>query len=215
MFRAAGDQTRVAVALNSLGVMARDRGDTAAARAAFEEAADGYRALDDRHRLADSLSNLAFVAIDAGQLDEAAALFGESMALDRVFDNQWGVAQNLCGQALLALARGAPDDAAALLAEAVRALRALGDRLSVVRALELLAATAALRNDHALAARLWGAATAQRDAAGEPRTAGETASVERHLNASRDALGPDEFAATETAGAALDLETALADALAR
>ena len=215
MFRAAGDQTRVAVALNSLGVMARDRGDTAAARAAFEEAADGYRALDDRHRLADSLSNLAFVAIDAGQLDEAAALFGESMALDRVFDNQWGVAQNLCGQALLALARGAPDDAAALLAEAVRALRALGDRLSVVRALELLAATAALRNDHALAARLWGAATAQRDAAGEPRTAGEAASVERHLNASRAALGPDEFAAAETAGAALDLETALADALAR
>ena len=213
MFRTAGDQARVAVALNSLGIIARDRGDAAAARAAFEEAADVYRSLDDRHRLADSLSNLAFVAIDREQLDEAAALFGESIALDRAFDNQWGVAQNLSGQALLSLARGAPDEAAALLAESVQALRPLGDRLSLVRALELLGATAAVRSDHAFAARLWGAATAQRDAAGEPRTIADAAVIDRHLDVSRAALGPERFAAAATAGAALELEAALAEAL--
>ncbi len=55
MFRIAGDRTRSAVALNSLGAMARDRGDAAAARIAFEEAIDTYRSLEDDHRLADSL----------------------------------------------------------------------------------------------------------------------------------------------------------------
>jgi tetratricopeptide (TPR) repeat protein len=214
MFRAAGDQARVAVALNSLGVMARERGDTAGARAAFEDASDAYRSLDDRRRLADSLSNLAFVAIDEQQLDDAAALFSESIALDRAFANDWGVAQNLSGQAVLALARGAPDEAAALLAEAVQTLRRLGDRLSLVTALDRLAATAAVRNDHAFAARLWGAATAQRDAAGEPRTAGEAATTDRYVDVSRAALGPERFAAAATGGAALELDAALAEALA-
>jgi tetratricopeptide (TPR) repeat protein len=209
MFRAAGDDARVGVALNSLGVMARERGDAAGARAAFEEASEIHRARDDRHRLADSLSNLAFVALDQDRLDAAAALFAESIALDRAFDNQWGIAQNLSGQAALALARGAPDAAAALLAETVAALRPLGDRPSLVAALERLAATAALRGDHGLAARLWGAATAQRDAAGEPRTPAEAAAIDRHLDASRAALGAERFAAAAAAGAELDLDAAL------
>jgi predicted ATPase/DNA-binding SARP family transcriptional activator len=214
MFRAAGDRARVAVALNSLGVMARERGDAVDARAAFEEASDAYRSLGDRHRLADSLSNLAFVAIDQGQLDEAEALFAESITLDRAFDNQWGVAQNLSGQASLALARGAPDESAALLTQAVEALRSLGDRPSLVVALEGLAATAAVREDHAFAARLWGAATAQRDAAGEPRTAADAATLDRYVDASRSALGPERFAAAATDGAGLDLDAALTEALA-
>src|SRR4051812_9625757 len=130
MFRAAGDEERIPVALNSLGIMARERGDLAGARRALEEAADRYRARDDRHRLADVLSNLAFVAVDQDRLDDAATLFAESIALDRAFDNQWGVAQNRSGEALLALARGAPEAAAELLAEAVHVLRPLGDRLS-------------------------------------------------------------------------------------
>jgi tetratricopeptide (TPR) repeat protein len=214
MFRAAGDRTRVPVALNSLGAMAFGRGDAVRARAAFEEAIGLYRSLGDGQRLADSISNLAFVAIDQGRLEEAAALFAESIALDRRFDNHWGIAQNLSGQAALALARGAPDEAAALLTEAVQALRALGDRPSLITALERLAATAAMRGDHAVAARLWGAATAQREAAGEPRSASEAAAVDRHLDASRAALGPDGFAAAAASGAGLDLEAALAEALA-
>jgi hypothetical protein len=194
--------------------MARERGDAARARAAFEEAIDLYRSRGDRHRLADSLSNLALMAVDEDRLDEAATLFAESMALDREFDNHWGVAQNLSGQATLALARDAPGEAAMLLADAVQALRELGDRLSLVTALERLAATAAARNDHARAARWWGAATALRDTAGEPRTAAEAAAIDRHLDASRSALGSESFAAAAAGGAALELDPALNEALA-
>jgi predicted ATPase/DNA-binding SARP family transcriptional activator len=214
MFRAAGDPERIPVALNSLGIMARERGDTAGARSAFEEAAARYRARDDRHRLADVLSNLAFVAVDQDRLDDAAALFAESIVLDRAFDNGWGVAQNRSGQAMVELARGAHQAAAELLAEAVETLRPLGDRLSLLTVLERLAATAAVRNDHAAAARLWGAAKAERDIAGEPCTATEAAEIDRHLDASRAALGPERFAAIASGGATLDLETALAEALA-
>ena len=148
-----------------------------AARVAFEEAIDAYRSLEDRHRLADSLCQPGGRGDRPGPARRGRALFAESIALDRAFDNHWGIAQNLSGQATLALARGEPDQAAALLADAVQSLRRLGDRLSLVAALERLAATAAAREDHAFAARLWGAAGAQRDAAGEPRTAAEAAAL--------------------------------------
>ncbi|MBS1887630.1 MAG: tetratricopeptide repeat protein [Actinobacteria bacterium] len=213
MFRRAGDRTRVAVALNSLGALARERGDPEAARAGFAEAIEIYRALEDRQRLADPLSNLGVVAVDDGRLEEAATLFEESIALDRAFENRWGVAQTFSGMAALALARGAPDEALALLAEAAEVLRALDDRPSLVRVLEQLAATAAVRGDDALAARLWGAATAQRETAGEPRTSGDAAAIDRHLDASREALGPERFAEAAGGGAAIELETALAEAL--
>jgi tetratricopeptide (TPR) repeat protein len=215
MFREAGDRVRIAVALNSLAIMARERGDIAAARAAFEETIAVYRSLDERHRLSDALSNLAVVAVDQDSLEEAAALFEESLALDREFDNRWGIAQNLAGQAGLALAHRDPDRATALLAEAIDVQRELEDRPSLLRALERLAAAAAVRGDHTAAARLWGAAEAQRDAVGEPITAGEAAAVERHLAASREALGPEAFAAAASAGAALDLDGALGEALRR
>jgi hypothetical protein len=61
---------------------------------------------------------------------------------------------------------------------------------------------------------LWGAATAQREAAGEPRSAAEEATLERHLDASSAALGPDGFAAAAAGGGVLGLEEALAEALA-
>ena len=91
MFRGIGDRARVAVALNSLGAIARERGDADEARAAFEEVIDAYRGMGDRQRLADSLSNLAMVALHQDQLDEAAALFADSIVLDRESDNQWGM----------------------------------------------------------------------------------------------------------------------------
>jgi hypothetical protein len=71
-----------------------------------------------------------------------------------------------------------------------------------------------MRGDHAVAARLWGAATAQREAAGLPRTCTEAAAVDRHLETSRTALGPEGFAAAAAGGAGLELEAALAEALA-
>jgi tetratricopeptide (TPR) repeat protein len=213
MFRAAGDRARVGVALNSLAIIARDSGDPAGARAAFEEAIAVYRSLDDRHRLADTLSNLGVVSIDEGRLDEAAALFEESIAIDRGFDNQWGIAQTLSGQAALALARGCGDEATALLAEAIEVMGRLDDRPSLIRTLDPLAATASVRGDHLLAARLWGAATTHREEIGEPRTVGEAAAVDRHLDASRAALGSEGFSRAAATGSVLELETVLAEAL--
>lgn len=215
MFRATGEQARMGVALNSLAIIARDRGDAAGARAAFEEAIGVYRSVGDLRRLADTLSNLGVVSVDEGRLEDAAALLEESLALDRRYDNQWGIAQTLSGQAALALARGRGDEAAALLAEAIEVMGRLDDRPSLIRALDPLAATASVRGDHLLAARLWGAATAHREEIGEPRTVGEAAAVDRHLDASRAALGSERFDRAAAAGAVLELETALAEALRR
>lgn len=172
-----------------------------------------YRSLDDLRRLADGLSNLGVVAVDEGRLEEAAALFEESIALDRRFDNRWGMAQTLCGQAALALARGRADESAALLSEAVEVMGRLDDRPSLIRTLDPLAATASVRGDHLLAARLWGAATTHREEIGEPRTVGEAAAVDRHLDVSRAALGSEGFSRAAATGSVLELETVLAEAL--
>jgi len=212
MFRVAGDRTRIAMALNSLGIVARERGDSAGARAAFEEAIGLHRSLGDLRRVADALSNLGVVAVDEGRLDEAEALFEESSTLDRRFDNQWGMAQTICGQAALALARGRADESAALLSDAVEVFDRLDDRPSLIGTIEQFAATASVRGEHLLAARLWGAATARRADIGQPCSIGETAAIERYVGASRTALGSTAFAAAEAAGAALELETALAEA---
>jgi hypothetical protein len=77
------------------------------------------------------------------------------------------------------------------------------------------AAAASVRGDDLLAARVWGAATAHREAVGEPRSLGEAAAIDPYLNRSRAALGGKSFHRAATAGAALELETALADALGR
>ena len=154
------------------GCMARERGDAAGARAAFEEASDALplaRRSPPARRLA-LQPGLRGARPGAARRGRGAVRARASPSTARS-TTDWGVAQNLSGQGALALARGAPGEAAALLAEAVEALRA-ARRPAVARRRRSSGSPPRRRcaATTPLAARLWGAATAQRDAAGEPRT---------------------------------------------
>jgi hypothetical protein len=68
------------VSLNTLGIVAKDEGDHARARALLEDALGLARALEDPSREATTLLNLAAVASDAEDLEGAERLLERCLA---------------------------------------------------------------------------------------------------------------------------------------
>jgi ATP/maltotriose-dependent transcriptional regulator MalT len=105
----------VAMALDSLGEIARCEGDPAGGTPSFEEALGYGRVLGDDLIIAWSLHNLGHVALHQGELAAADAQFRESLRLRW----QWGpgvnVAAGLAGLASIAAREGKLTDAARLL----------------------------------------------------------------------------------------------------
>jgi hypothetical protein len=76
-----------------------------------------------------------------------------------------------------------------------------------------MAGIAGVAGQGARAARLLGAAAAQREALGAPQPANERADVEQAVAGARDALGEEGWAAAFAAGRTLTLKDAIAEAL--
>jgi hypothetical protein len=89
----------------------------------------------------------------------------------------------------------------------------MGDHESIAESLEGLGELAAAQGESRRAARLWGAAEAQREVAGVPRSRMERAGHERTVAAARAALGEEAFAAAWEAGRALSPDAAVPFAL--
>jgi hypothetical protein len=87
----------------------------------------------------------------------------------------------------------------------------LGDKLSTLRNLECLAAVVSARGDHGLAARLFGAGEALREAIGAP-VLYYLIDYDAAVAATRDALGVEAFTAWDE-GRAMTLEEAITHAL--
>jgi hypothetical protein len=89
----------------------------------------------------------------------------------------------------------------------------LGDKRGIVESLEGLAEVVGAGGQTSLAARLSGAAEAQRLALGMPQSPRESARMELHLARIRSALGEEVFSAARAAGRSMPLEEAIAIAL--
>jgi hypothetical protein len=90
----------------------------------------------------------------------------------------------------------------------------LGDKEGIVKNLEGLAAVALSGARSERAARLLGNAEGLRGAMGTPLAPGDRAEHDRSVAAARAALGENAFAAAWAEGRAMDLDQAIADALA-
>jgi Predicted ATPase len=77
------DETRRAKALNSVGILALRKGDTLAARQAFEESMLLRHTSGDKSGAAAALNNLGLVAYQEGDLITARARFEDSVAIYR------------------------------------------------------------------------------------------------------------------------------------
>jgi non-specific serine/threonine protein kinase len=211
--RGLGEVAGRARALTALGEVALRRGEYARARALLAESLAQKRALGDRAGMADSLNIAGLVARDEGDYARARALFEESLALMRALGRTWGVVIALSNLGHLALRQGDAARATALLGESLRVAGELGAKWSIAYCLEGLAAVAAGRGQAERAARLWGAAEALREAISAPLPPNLAPYQAGLVAAARAHAGEDEWAGAWTAGRALALEEAIAEAL--
>jgi predicted ATPase/class 3 adenylate cyclase/Tfp pilus assembly protein PilF len=210
LFQEIGDHVGEARATNSLGVVARGRGDLEDARARFEE---GLRL---RERLGmsitNTLNNLGVVATDQDRLDEARALFTRAIELDWAADDRVGVATARSNLAAVALRSGDVAGAEELLRRSLSGFIEAGDTVGIAEDLERSAEAAVLREQLERAATLYGAAAALRDDESIPQPPIDRERQDGLVRDLRARLG-EPFAAAWEHGGIMSRDSAVAFAL--
>jgi predicted ATPase/class 3 adenylate cyclase len=211
LYRQVGDEIGQARALNSLGVVARGRGDLDDARSRFEEG------LELRGRLgmpvSHTLNNLGVAATDQGQFDEARQLFTRVLQLDEAANDRVGVATARSNLAAVALRSGDLSAAAEFLGQSLPGFVDAGDAIGIAEDIERYAEVAGAREDLDRAAMLFAAAAALRDAEGIPHAAVDRRRQATLLSDLRTRLGDRAFDNAWGRGEAMSRASAIALAL--
>ena len=209
LWRQVGDTTRVAATIGNLGLVAQNRHDIARALASFRESHALYEAAGDQRGMAVSLGARARVERQKGNDAEAVPLLERSLALFRELGDDRSLANSLANLGHSALALGDLERSTACFTESLEIRRALGNTLGIAECLEGFAALASASGRPRRAARLYGAAEALREITGAPLLdAPDHAEHERRVNAIRELLYEDSFAAEWAAGRATKPEDA-------
>jgi non-specific serine/threonine protein kinase len=213
----AGDALHTALALIGLGALAIMRGDADRGTARLEEARAAAQDVTDR-RLAGIMAgwveiNLAVAPRAAGQYALAAAHLEEALRLQRDAGFAEGVILALGDLGNVAREQGDAARALALYGEALDLSRAHPGTRVVVEVIEAVSILAAAAGQPARAARLLGAARAQRDRLGlRYGVRADQAARDAAVVAARAALGDDAFATAWAEGQALSPNEAVAAA---
>jgi predicted ATPase/serine/threonine protein kinase len=155
-YRELYDYHGVAVALNALGVTARDRGDLTTARTLFEQCVEAWGDLDRSPDAARALSNLANVVRLQGDYARASALYQECLAIFRETGDSAGVAWTLNYLGDLAVDSANFTTAASCYEESLSAFRRLDDGWGVAGALCDQARLSTAQGKYQDAERLYG-----------------------------------------------------------
>ena len=211
-----GDDVALAYATHRLGCTNLVGDDVRHAEALFKEAQDRYG------RLSELNSNVMLAAIERaiasvflGDLDHAAALCDEADAVGTAHGEQWAYAYGVYTQALVALSRGDLEKARGYGRACLRIKRNFNDLLGIVLAVEVLAWTAAARQDWPRAATLLGAAQRIWPSVGFPMFGSRYFGAPHGECATRtrEALGDRPFETAERRGREFSLEDAIVYAL--
>ena len=187
-----------------LGVVARDRGDLAAAVEHIERSAALAQELGLGQDVIIANTNLADLALAAGDLDTARRRFEQTLA----YNHEHGLTDDdsyaLLGLGAVALKSGRHDEAVEHLSRALRLCERAGFAHNAALALVGLAAVAADRAEHAEAALLLGRATELVVATGGELTGADAALYESTRATALAGLGPERLAELLEAGAQRD-----------
>jgi predicted ATPase/predicted Ser/Thr protein kinase len=211
--RELGDKRVIAGTLVSLGVVAERCGEYVAAQSILEESVIIHRELDERVEIALGLNCLGRVTARRGDRAAARSHHEEALAICRQAGARDGIAQSLNGLADVARLQGDHSLALSLYKQSVALWWELGEKPELPPPLEHIGTMIAARGRHEQAARLWGAAEALRTTIGVARPPSETDEYQRHISASRAALGEEAFAAAWAQGQVIDPDRAVAHAL--
>ncbi len=205
-----GDRTRIAAALQALGMAYHGQSDMATARKYFEEALALAQALGNKRDVAAALNAIAQLHRVQGALDIAEPLYGDVVALARELGDRESIAFGLLNLAMVAVERGRVDAARTMLLEVLDIADEVGSKRAGQSALEVAAGLGARCEDWQRAARLYGAAETQTAHTGLRRDPSDEAFLAPLMSRAREALGAREFVAAEIAGRALVYDHALA-----
>jgi len=208
------DRRAEALALHELGALAGlAEGDAAREVALTEASLALWRELGDSWGTARTLNNLGYEAYLQGDLDRAVSLLDEGVVLARAAGDRLVLGYIVDSRGVVAEAQGELERATDLYREALTVAQQVSAPLVEAFALSSLAGMAARQGQPARAARMWGAASALRDAIGmrlpleeEERFAGPVAAV-------RELLGEDAYAAAWEEGRAQPFDQVVAEAL--
>lgn len=209
------DPAAAAAALEAAARRAVDAEDYATARAAFERELVLRRQLGDTNGIIYALLHVAWVRrVGQGEISAARPPLEEALAIarERSPEHLSALAWNLGDQAL---SEGDFATADRLLRESLAAA-ASGprDAGTMGGALEGVAMAAAGQGRWVRALRVFGAASALREAAGIPQVQpAVVARFDRFFGPARTALGPTSAAVAEAQGRSLRLDQAIAEAL--
>ncbi len=229
--REIGDRRSIASSLYNLSDLAYSQGDYAAARSYLEQSLVINREIGNRRGIAYSLYGLGVVAYSQGDYAAARAYCEQSLVINREIGNRQGIAYSLYGLGNVVRNQGDYAAARAYHEQSLAIFQEIGERPGIAYSLEGFAQLAAamalasrvsagtptsasqMANGLMKAARLWGAAEAQREEIGAPMSPNEREEYERGVNATWEVLGEKAFRATWEAGRAMTWEEAAAYAL--
>ncbi len=222
-YRRLGDGGGVAAALRMAGhsliglgqeTTPPDQERFARARALFEEALRLRHEIGDEHGVALAVFDVGYLALIQGDSAQAAVRFAEAVPLFEARGDRRGAAFALSNLGWVSVRQGNDPRAAEQFGRALVVFQELRDREATAHLLEGIA-WLVLRSGRADgAARLLGAAAGLRAADGIRLALLHREGHEPAAVAARTALGEEAFAAAWSAGAALCVEDAVAEALA-
>jgi tetratricopeptide (TPR) repeat protein len=203
--RRAGDSDATWRAINNLAETYRHFGDLDRATRLIEEDLALATSRGDGWGIAQGVRQLGLLAEAREDYARSRDLLEESLVLWQAIGAARGRHWSLLelGRAVHAL--GDRERARALMGESLRLCSAAWDQRGMARCLEGLASVAATIGQPTRAARLFGAAEALRAVIGWPVLPSERVVCERGVAATRELLGPEQFAAAWTHGQAMPL----------
>jgi predicted ATPase/DNA-binding NarL/FixJ family response regulator len=198
-----------------LGVVAEDTGDFARAVPLQEDAHRRFQAMGDRANAALSMTHLGIVAWGAGDLDTAIPRLEAALQVQREVDDTWAASVSLSYLGFAACDRQQFDRAAGYFTESLVMRWAMRTQEEVAHGIANFATLAAALGQHRRAARLFGAAEAEREAIHLMLQEPERSRYAQAVDDTRRHLSRDAFAAAWDEGRRLAPEQAVAEALAQ
>jgi tetratricopeptide (TPR) repeat protein len=160
-----------------------------------------------------ALARLAELARLRGDMEQADEYLEQALASALTGGSPWEIAIITTLRGHLARERRRYAQARGYYLDCLSRFRAFDSPTFTAWALEGLAATLSAEGRHALAARLYAGAAAQRLEADTPAPAAEREAIEKALARSRIALGEPRYHAEWTAGTALTRDALLVEAM--
>lgn len=203
-----GDKRRIAAVLNNLGNTTGQQEDYAAARPIFEKSLRICREIGDKRGTLVALCNLGNGALDNREYALAKALNEESFELCKELGDRMAMSVLLGNMGELAFLLEDYEGSKRFFSDGVRLATELGDSIGVAYGLEGFASLAQVAGHGERAARLWGAASALREASGAPIEPRDRVLYERQVEQTRSALGDSGFEHAWNEGAKLSASEA-------